>query len=70
MRRLTIKDNVTKHMFTPPAERPRKFKDHAEKMRAYRREKRIKFLMDLKKCNKEQAEEYIERGYRVNSWYY
>lgn len=66
---IDVKDNVTRNMFTPQAGRPRKFKDNAEKMRAYRREKRIKELMAIKKCSREKAEELVNRGYRKNCYY-
>ena len=47
--------------------RPRMYSDNAQKMRFYRREKRIRFWMDLYGVSREVAIDWIRKGRRINS---
>lgn len=59
------KDKATGSLFG--AGRPRVWTDDAEKMRHYRREKRIKKIMSAWHMTREQAERMIALGCRVRS---
>lgn len=54
-------------VFSAAPGRPRKYADNAQKMRIYRREKRIKFWMDREGVSRDVALDWYKRERRVNS---